>query len=572
MLNHILATLNDYVLAFNRDENKYSFISTNISGLTGYSPEAFEKDHNLWHKLIDQRDISKIKDTGPLTEGNHSEHTYRIQTRNGKIRWVNERQSLFNNENSEGNIAISIIRDIQREDEAKYNQEESMAGYSILFDNNPIPMLIYELATLRILKINASAIETYGYTREEFLTMTMRDLRTETGPEDAEEYGPNGIFHGFNKLRKHYTKNGESIYVEINSDSIEYKNIDCRMVILNNVTEKIRWREEVKLREQFLNSLIDSQTNFLIRIDINGNFTFVNKQFSKVFGYQKYEIIGKHYSITTIPEELPLCEAAFIDCVSNPNKVIPLIHRKPDKSGKLHDTEWEFIAIKNEEGQVTGAQGIGQDITAKVNAQKENIVTKSNLEALINNTEDLIWSVDKEYTYLYMNQAYKTAITTHTGRIPVRGESALHEVFTPELLAMWVSYYNRGISGERYVVLTENKEPVGETNYFETSFNPIYNEKGEITGVGCFARNITEHVRATRLITEKNERLQNIASLSSHELRRPVATMLGLINILDKEDFYNPDNKQIIEHILAVGLEIDDVIRLIVDNTFIEQR
>jgi PAS domain S-box-containing protein len=420
--------------------------------------------------------------------------------------------------------------------------------------------------------VNASAIETYGYTREEFLTMTMRDLRPDNSTEDAEEYGDSGIFRGFNMLRKHFSKTGESIYVELNSDSINYKNHDCRIVIATNVTEKIRWREEVKLREQFLNSLIDSQTNFLIRIDINGNFTFVNKQFQKVFGYQKYEIIGKHYSITTIPEDLPLCEAAFVECVNNPNKVIHLAHKKPDKSGKLHDTEWEFIAIKNEDGQVTGAQGIGQDVTDKVNAQKEIISTKGNLESLINNTGDLIWSVDKEYRYLSMNRPYKAAIEMHTGKRPKKGDNALHEAFPPALLAMWVDYYNRGLAGEQYAVLTENDEASGDVSYFETSFNPIHNDKGEITGVGCFARNITERVMATKAITEKNERLQNIASLSSHELRRPVATMLGLINILDKEDFYNPENKQIIEHILSVGLEIDDVIRLIVDNTFIEQK
>lgn len=570
MLNHILATLNDYVLAFNQDENKYLFISNNISELAGYSAAEFEKNHNLWPQLTDPRDAEKITRNETLTEGSHYEYTYRIKTRNGRTKWVNEKLNLFKDDEGGGNIVMRIIRDIQREDEAKYNQEEAMAGYSLLFDNNPGPMMIYELATLRILKMNASAIETYGYTREEFLTMTMRDLRPDTSQEDPDEYGPDGLFRGFNKLRKHVSKTGESIYMEITSDSITYKNRDCRIVIATNVTEKIRWREEVRLREQFLNSLIDSQTNFLIRIDIQGNFTFVNKQFLKVFGYQKHEIIGKHYSISTIPEELPKCEAAFIECLNNPNNITHLIHKKPDKEGKLHDTEWEFIALKNEEGQVIGGQGIGRDITDRLNEQRELVGIKSNLEALINNTEDLIWSVDREYRYLSMNESYKAAIEIHTGHRPNLGETAMHINFTPDILAAWLDYYNRGVSGERYAVLTESKMPYGEINYFETSFNPIYNEAGEITGVGCFARNITERVKTTQAITEKNERLQNIASLSSHELRRPVATMLGLINILDKDDFYNPENKQIIEHILAVGLEIDDVIRLIVDNTFIE--
>lgn len=570
MLSHILATLNDYVLAFNQDENKYLFISNNIAELAGYSATDFETDHSLWQRLTDPRDAEKVKRNEPLAEGRHYEYTYRIKIRNGKVKWVNEKLSLFKDPQSNANIAIRIIRDIQREDEARYNQEKAMAGYSLLFDNNPSPMMIYELATLRILKVNASAIETYGYTREEFMNMTISELRADTKLEDPDEYGPDGLFRGFNKLRRHVSKNGDGIYMEITSDSITYKHRDSRIVIANNVTEKIRWREEVRLREQFLNSLIDSQTNFLIRIDVQGNFTFVNKQFLKVFGYQKHEIIGKHYSITTIPEELPKCEAAFTECIANPNRITHLTHKKPDREGKLHDTEWEFIAIKNEDGQVTGGQGIGRDITDRVKEQKELVSIKSNLEALINNTEDLIWSVDREYCYLSMNEPYKAAIVAHIGHNPSLGESAMHNAFAPELLAIWLDYYNRGISGERYAVLTESKVPSGETNYFETNFNPIYNEKGEITGVGCFAHNITERVKINRAITEKNERLQNIASLSSHELRRPVATMLGLINILDKEDFYNPENKQIIEHILSVGLEIDDVIRLIVDNTFIE--
>src|ERR1700733_5625422 len=63
-------------------------------------------------------------------------------------------------------------------------------------------------------------------------------------------------------------------------------------------------KDEARLREQFLNSLIDSQTNFLIRFDINGNFTFSNKQFLKTLGYKKSEVIGKHFSLVTIPGEI----------------------------------------------------------------------------------------------------------------------------------------------------------------------------------------------------------------------------------------------------------------------------
>ena len=71
---------------------------------------------------------------------------------------------------------------------------------------------------------------------------------------------------------------------------------------------------------------------------------------------------------------------------------------------------------------------------------------------------------------------------------------------------------------------------------------------------------------------DQNERLKQVSLLlTSHELRRPVASMLGLINVMDRENFFNPDNKEIIGHLLTVGKEIDEVIRLIIDKSFINE-
>ena len=81
----------------------------------------------------------------------------------------------------------------------------------------------------------------------------------------------------------------------------------------------------------------------------------------------------------------------------------------------------------------------------------------------------------------------------------------MHDVFTPELLAMWANYYNRGIAGERYAVMTENQNP-DDVQYFETSFNPIYNDEGLITGVGCFSHNVTERVKTTKAIAARIKR------------------------------------------------------------------
>ena len=201
--------------------------------------------------------------------------------------------------------------------------------------------------------------------------------------------------------------------------------------------------------------------------------------------------------------------------------------------------------------------------------------TKNNLEALINNTEDLTWSINRQGQYVYMNSAYRKRITDTVGMVPKEGDDAYaHSGPAANVNEEWRSYYQRAFLGERYVIRHESPDPkTKQLSHFEVSFNPIYRaKKDEIIGVGCFARDITERLKTEEALIEQNERLKNIASLSSHELRRPVASMIGLLNIMDRENFSNPENEQIMDHMVTVTHEIDEVIRLIVNKTFIDTR
>lgn len=258
-----------------------------------------------------------------------------------------------------------------------------------------------------------------------------------------------------------------------------------------------------------------------------------------------------------------------MECINNPGKIVRLAHKKPAKNGNLHDTEWEFVSIADDNGVVVEIQGIGRDITSQMQMREEALHMKDSLEALINNTRDHIWSVDKELRYLYMNQAYVEQVTHLTGQKPFKGEySYKHKGFGKQLINDWTVYYNRALSGERYDIISESIDPVnGQRLYYEVSFNPIYTATGDVIGAGCFGHNITERLKIQKELVSQNDRLRNIASLSSHELRRPVASMLGLISLMDHEDFFNPENKEIIAHLFTVSAEIDTAIRLVVDST-----
>jgi len=257
---------------------------------------------------------------------------------------------------------------------------------------------------------------------------------------------------------------------------------------------------------------------------------------------------------------------------------------EPTAHGIIQSGVWKH---KNKKGELIYADITSQDVkfenrdcrlvvaadgTEKIRYLEEATWTKNNLEALINNTEDQIWSLDKETRYVYMNKAYRKQISQLTGVEPKEGDySYLHPGYSEQIIEEWTQYYNRALTGERYSIVNESIDPLTQQVLsFEISFNPIYKIKGDITGIGCFARNITGLLKTEKAIIDQNERLRDIASLTSHELRRPVASMLGLLNIMDRVNFFNPDNKEVIEHLLTVGTEIDEVIRLIIDKSFID--
>lgn len=80
-------------------------------------------------------------------------------------------------------------------------------------------------------------------------------------------------------------------------------------------------------------------------------------------------------------------------------------------------------------------------------------------------------------------------------------------------------------------------------------------------------RILIESKRNDTRIAEQTRRLQEIAAISSHNIRRPVATILGLVNLFDKNNLANPLNSEIIEHLETSAVELDDVIHIIVEKT-----
>lgn len=144
------------------------------------------------------------------------------------------------------------------------------------------------------------------------------------------------------------------------------------------------------------------------------------------------------------------------------------------------------------------------DITPRKQAEKILEDERRNIEALIENTDGSIWSVDAQYRLIVGNTRYHQDTSAALGRKLVEGESVLVESFPPAALAEWRGYYDRTLQGENFSVEVQTRfaDPVHHVEY---RFNPIRTGTGAIVGVTIFGRDITERKRAEEAIRESQE-------------------------------------------------------------------
>ncbi|MDQ7039903.1 MAG: PAS domain S-box protein [Rhodothermus sp.] len=129
--------------------------------------------------------------------------------------------------------------------------KESEARYRLLFEHNPRPMWVYDLETLRFLAVNRAAVSLYGYSAQEFLDMTILDIRPreERAKVAASVWAPRSAFRHSGTWR-HLTKDGRLLEVEIDSHLIEWEGRTAVMVLVQDVTERNRVaRENARYRE-----------------------------------------------------------------------------------------------------------------------------------------------------------------------------------------------------------------------------------------------------------------------------------------------------------------------------------
>ncbi|HEY0895818.1 MAG TPA: PAS domain S-box protein, partial [Sphingobacteriaceae bacterium] len=138
---------------------------------------------------------------------------------------------------------------------------------------------------------NEAVISHYGYTREEFLEMTIRDLRTPDGLVDLERALRTSIREPyFELIADHRKKNGEVIRVHVQNTAIVLDKKEVRLALITDITEKIRIERELELTQRRFRVLVQEGSDLISILDKDGNYTYVSPAYTAIFGYNTEDL------------------------------------------------------------------------------------------------------------------------------------------------------------------------------------------------------------------------------------------------------------------------------------------
>ncbi len=320
-------------------------------------------------------------------------------------------------------------------------------------------------------------------------------------------------------------KNAESSAIEVGKFLSLVIAIICLIILVlepafkrgeTNFRDLQKAQNELQVEKKLLDSLLQSQTNYLIRIDRNGNFSYANQAFLKAFGYEDEDVLNKLFLGTIFPRDRVRCREVGNECWNNPGKIIKLLIRKPFKNSKEFEwTDWELLALSDEHGHVKEIQGIGLNVTDKVLAQEVKEEAIRTLSYAMTYARMGSWKVDFETRKIILGNEFKELL--------VMEESDAGKLSLNEFLEQFVVPEDFDRVNDEFGEIFLNRENLGFESSF--SFRVITCQgwmrylflKGKVVDVnGCFgiAQDITAQKESENALVNSEQKFRLLAENS----------------------------------------------------------
>jgi PAS domain S-box-containing protein len=377
--------------------------------------------------------------------------------------------------------------------------------YRDLFKLNPQPMWVYDVETFKILDVNEAAIRHYGYSSEEFLQLTIKDLRPECDIHmlvaAVERVRKHDALYSTG-IHRHKKKDGTVIYVAIQSNIIYINGRKAELVLSTDFTEKYKADEKFK-------AIFEHTRDAIIITDNDGICMDYNDAAVALFGYTKTELFRKSlfdilmFQADQVPQEV---WARFLQ-----GEILNGMMRLRHKRGNM------IIGSFNAQPDILPGMHlcIITDITERIEKKKQLLESERRFKALVQEGADLIGIIDLQGNYQFVSESCLPILGFDPQKLI--GQNAFNYIHPEDRFAV----------AELFGQLTKTRqirtEPFrfldAQDNYrWITTIATNLTNDPAVNGIVVNSRDITESVVKSRDLTLTNERYKLILNAANEAI------------------------------------------------------
>ncbi|MEK6574405.1 MAG: PAS domain S-box protein, partial [Chloroflexota bacterium] len=243
--------------------------------------------------------------------------------------------------------------------------------YQLLFESNPLPMWIYDREALTFLTVNNAAVDHYGYSRDEFLSMTLRDIHLPEAVPTLVEV----VRRVRGTIRRpgawtQKKKDGTLIEVEITTHDLTWGGRSSRLVLANDITARKQAEEALRQSEARYRAVVEDQTELICRYLPDGTHTFVNDAYCRYYGKEREELLHQSFLTRALPDERARLEK-YLSSFTPENPVGTFEQYDVTPDGQVRWRMWTDRAIFDSQGRLVEFQATGRDITDRKQRERE---------------------------------------------------------------------------------------------------------------------------------------------------------------------------------------------------------
>lgn len=283
---------------------------------------------------------------------------------------------------------------------------ESLQQYRLLFESSPLPIWVYDTRTLAFLAVNQAAVDHYGFSRDEFLAMTVKDIRPPEEVPGLLEDESKHPGHRTGKVWRHWKKDRSDIFVEVATHELVYSGRQARIVLVNDITKRKRAEDALRESHQFNWEIVSSAGEGIIVCDRDLRCVVWNRFMEELTGLPSGDVLGK-CTLDLFPQ---LGEQGIDDLLrraldGETVSSAEVAYGVP-QSGKSGWASATYGPHRNAEGRIVGVIAVVRDITERRRAEEATKRSISLLQSTLDSTAEGILVVDEGGKIVSFNQRF----------------------------------------------------------------------------------------------------------------------------------------------------------------------